>query len=538
MSELATKMTCDPSDFTAGMTKSRDELAKTTTVIVQQQSAWAQVASSAITASASLAGTAANIYIETKRASAEMTRFVVSATLAGAAIVGFGNSQAVTGAAIAAGTGYLIYHHSWLLKLVGLAVPGMGQVAATVGLAITAYKTLDFVLSEITASYRGSIDGTRDSILGYNQLHGASRRLSESLSQLGTSIAQPFRDGTAAVISYVASFSPLPTLAGLTASAFDGVASAANYVTNGLKSATSVGVTTAFILATGASHEASAAFVEQGTSLAKLSAQTTAFIGKQEAAREGFKNISRIQEQATQSAANAAEVAKVSSLMTVEAIDQQVASLREKSAATLMAGKGDKAWESQTNSLFVALAKQRQGLIDGTITDKAAEESKRALAKATEDAAKAAADAAQKELQLQLQGASKVESLKDQIDQLNGSASHAEIAMREMWRAGASQSQIEEVGKLTEELDRLKQEEADGKKQSKSPKAGATSASAALFGSAEAARIMLGSVGGTGKSEELQAKQIAATLRVEAAIKSQAEPQLMAGSFGPGGTVG
>lgn len=537
--DIATKLTCDPTDFTDGMAEARRQFAETTQVIVQQRSAWGEVSAAAISAAASLADTGANVFVEVARMRAEMTRFAISTALAGTALVGIVAPATASKVAIAGGTAALIYHHQWLLNVIGLTVPGMAQVAGAVGLALTAYKTMTFAANDAASAFRGSIDGSRESIIEYNRLHGASDRLSESMSRLGESLVAPFREGTSAVYSYVSSFSPLPTLAGVAATAFDQLSQLADYTSKGLKSAANTAAATAFIVITGASQDASAAFAEQGQELDQLSKKTTAFIAKQEAARSSFQSLKAIQEQAAQSAANAAEVAKVSSIMTVEGIDQQIAALREKSTAAIMAGNADKAWEAQTTTLFEALAKQRQGIIDGTVVDKAAEEAKRALAKATEDAAKAAAQAAEKEMQHQLQGANRIESLKDQIDLLSKTATNADIAMREMWRQGFSQDQIDEVGKLTEELDRLK--EAEGGKsgtKDKSPSDSKTTLKAAFAGSAEAASIMLRGVGGGQKMESLQLRQIAVTEKVVAAIESKEQPMLMAGSFGPGGNIG
>jgi len=525
--DLTVSISADASDLTAGMTQAREQLSQTTAVIVKQQSGWATLGAAAITSSASLTNTAVNFVIETKKMSAEWTRFAITTTLAGAAVLGIAAPVTTAKIAIAGGTTALIYHNQWLLKVIGVAVPGWGQIAAAVSLGITAYKAATFVISDTAAAFQGSIDGSRDSILEYNRLNGATGRLSASMSALGASIVAPFRDGTSAIYNYVASFSPLPALAGVAASAFDGMASAANYVSSGLKSVTATATTAAFILATGASYDATAAFTEQGMSLEKLSAQTTAFIAKQEAARASFQSLKSIQENAADTAKNAAEVAKVASILTVEGIDQSIAALREKSAATIMAGDADKAWEQQTASLFNALEKQRQGIIDGTVVDQAAVDAKKALAKATEDAAKAAAAAAEKEQQKTLSGIAKIEAMKDEIDKLNGSATNADIAIREMFRQGFSNDQIEEVGKLTEELDRLKEEEKEGKKKDKKGKEeDLKGPAAALQGSSAALSAIFAA--GRNPTEERTAKA-AETLVIETRRTNQKLDQVIAG---------
>ena len=582
--ELSVGVSCDPSEFTAGMTQVREEVQQTTTVIIRQQSGWQTLAGAAISASASLTGTAVNIAIETKKMSAEWTRFAITTSLAGAAVLGFAAPATTAKVAIAGGTAALIYHNQWLLKLVGFAVPGWGQIAAAVSLGITAYKAATFAINDTASAFQGSIDGTGESILGYNQLHGATGRLSASMSTLGSSIVAPFRDGTSAIYSYIASFSPLPSLAGMAASAFDGLSSAANYVSSGLKSATATATTAAFIIATGASHDASAAFTEQGIALEKLSAQTTAFIAKQEAARASFQSLKSIQENAADTAKNAAEVAKVASILTVEGIDQSIAALREKSAATIMAGDADKAWEQQTASLFNALEKQRQGIIDGTVVDQDAVKAKAALAQTNQEIAQtinSAKDAAlklavgenevavaalrakgatdeqiaalqgwqqaasdtktkqdelKKSAELDKTGKDKIAELTDQIGLLDGSATNASIAMRKMQEAGFSNEQIEQVAKLTNELDRLKEEEKDSKKKDpKEAKAGKDSLKAAFQGSSEAASIMLRGVGGGKSIEDIAGKQLTvAQQQLDATKANKPQPMTAIADFGAG----
>lgn len=582
--ELSVGVSCDPSEFTAGMTKVRDEVQQTTTVVIRQQSGWQALAGAAISASASLTGTAVNFAIETKKMSAEWTRFAITTTLAGAAVLGIAAPATTAKVAIAGGTAALIYHNQWLLKLVGFAVPGWGQIAAAVSLGITAYKAATFAINDTASAFQGSIDGTGESILGYNRLHGATGRLSASMSELGSSIVKPFSDGTSAIYNYVASFSPLPSLAGITASAFDGLSSAANYVASGLKSATATATTAAFIIATGASHDASAAFTEQGIALEKLSAQTTAFIAKQEAARASFQSLKSIQENAADTAKNAAEVAKVASILTVEGIDQSIAALREKSAATIMAGDAaDKAWEQQTASLFNALEKQRQGIIDGTVVDQDAVKAKAALAKTNQEieqtinSAKDAAlklavgenevavaalrakgatdeqiaalqgwqqaasdtktkqDELKKSAELDKTGKDKIAELTDQIGLLDGSATNASIAMRKMQEAGFSNEQIEQVAKLTNELDRLKEEEKDAKKKDPKEKSGPTALKAAFQGSSEAASIMLSGVGGGKSIEDIAGKQLTVAQQQLAATKAnKPQPMTAIADFGAG----
>ena len=123
--------------------------------------------------------------------------------------------------------------------------------------------------------------------------------------------------------------------------------------------------------------------------------------------------------------------------------------------------------------------------------------------------------------------------MKDQIDLMNGSATNAEVAMREMWRSGFSQEQIDEVGALTEELDRLKEEEKDSKKKDpKEAKAGKDSLKAAFQGSSEAASIMLRGVGGGKSIEDIAGKQLTVAQQQLDATKANKPQPMTAVDFG------
>ena len=247
-------------------------------------------------------------------------------------------------------------------------------------------------------------------------------------------------DGTASIIS---------SWARSTASWMDATAARA-------KEAASI-FSTALAIWHGADANQAAAFYEEGKSLEQLAQSTEAVIAKQTEQRDSFQFLRKVQEDAIAASERAAEVAKIGSLLTVEAVDAEVIALQQRSAQTILNGQADDAWRKQTEALFVALEKQREGIKNGTIVDKEAEAAKRAAAQQAEEAAR-------KQQQLNDQGIDRIARLKDQIDILNGAATEAEVAMREMARAGFSQEQIQEVGALTEELNRLKEEaKADGK---------------------------------------------------------------------------
>lgn len=115
--------------------------------------------------------------------------------------------------------------------------------------------------------------------------------------------------------------------------------------------------------------------------------------------------------------------------------------------------------------------------------------------------------------------ADKVTSLKDQIDLLSGAATEADIAMRELGRAGFTDDQISEIGALTEQLDTLKESQ---KKQPKEKAEKDDAPKVALQGSKEAAEIMLRGVGGGNKMEQIGQQQLAEQRKMVAALSKPA----------------
>ena len=102
----------------------------------------------------------------------------------------------------------------------------------------------------------------------------------------------------------------------------------------------------------------------------------------------------------------------------------------------------------------------------------------------------------------------KVNSLRDQIDLLSGAANEAQIAMRELGRAGFTDDQIAEIAALTGQLDALKKLKESQKEEKKEK--GDDQPKVALQGSKEAAEIMLRGVGGGSRVEQLGEKQLTA----------------------------
>lgn len=120
---------------------------------------------------------------------------------------------------------------------------------------------------------------------------------------------------------------------------------------------------------------------------------------------------------------------------------------------------------------------------------------------------------------LDAKGVDKITALKDEIDLLNGSATTAGIAMRQLADQGFNEEQVAEIGALTAELDKLK------KKRDK-PARDLPDLKASFAGSSEAAKIMLRGVGAKGGNEAQQIanRQLMVQQQLLAATKANKPP--------------
>lgn len=416
--DLSLSITADTNQLTSGMSAAREQLRATTTVIVQQQNAWAELGAAAITASASIIDTAVDAALKVQEMRQEWTRFLISTGI------------------------------------------GIAKFGATAGLAIAGLKTT--LKSLTTTQEESTVASERAARVIGGELGRAIDNLSRSTSELSAAFAAPFAGAVTSVGQLAYEFLGIDVIV---KAATETATSWINTLSAGLDTTTKAvyrygdTITTALAITQSMftmSADASAAFYEQAASLRQVAIETERVIAKQESQRDSFQFLRQVQLDAAAATERAAEVAKVQSLLTVEAVDAEVRALQQRSAQAILNGQTDDNWRKQTEALFVALEKQREGIKNGTIIDKEAEAARRAAAQQAEEAAR-------KQQQLNDQGVDRIARLKDQIDILNGAATEAEVAMREMARAGFSQDQIQEVGRLTEELNRLKEEaKADG----------------------------------------------------------------------------
>lgn len=536
--ELVVNLSADTGDLVSGMSTAQASVNQTTTVIVKQEKHWASLTSELLNASSAIVDTGADIArividvgraaevaavhvtslaLQAATAAATLGTFAIEAGKVGVNLVKFGAEHA----GVIAGTAALVYNHQQLLTVLGLTVPVIAPITASIAALITGYKLVSVGVSDAADAFRASVDGTGDLIPEYNALNRSNEELKSSLTNLGNAITQPFADGYSAIGSYVQSFSPLPTLAGYFSTALDSVSGAVNYVAGGLREVTAIGVTAAFVLSTGASDEAAASFYEQGQQLQKLAEESERVIAKQEAMRDTFGSLRAMQEGAKTKADNASEIAGVGKMMTTAEIDDATRALQQRSAEAVLNGKADKEWAQHTQAMFDALEKQRQGIEDGTIAKKADKDQTEAILstiaaakksvdeltigqtetavaalaakgateeqiaqyralldqtealkkaedakkKATDEANKAAqeaAKAAEKKVNLDAQAATNAAKLSDEIAVLSGEMTKQEAREAELIRGGMTAKQAAEQAALEAKRDSLSGKQAAG----------------------------------------------------------------------------
>lgn len=406
--DLSVSVTADASDFTESMDDVRKDLEQTITVIHKQEAAWSQLADTVINAAGKIIPSLISF------------NEVITKAMAIRRLIAFATGWGV------------------------VAIAATAVVGGLLAISRQAEET-DKVISE--------------SIPEYERLSRSWDRFTSSVGTASSDVVAPITQGASAFGQWVTSFSPLPFLAADLSQHLSFIAGASEDVSRSMRDVTDVASTFAFIVQRfGASDNASARFHEQGIALREMAKSSEESITKLTGLRDAFSSLGRMQAEAKTLAERSSEMMKVDSLLTVEATENAISALRERAAAVIQSGKADESWLRHTESLFVALEKQRQGIMDGIIIDKEAEAAKRA-------SADAAAEAARKQQELNDQGIDRIARLKDEIDILNGSATRAEIAMREMTRQGFDAEQIVAVGALTAEIDRLKQEAEDAKKQ-------------------------------------------------------------------------
>ena len=222
------------------------------------------------------------------------------------------------------------------------------------------------------------------------------------------------------------------------------------------------------------SADAAQSFLEEGRALTSLTAATEAQIAKMQGLRSSYANFGAAQKAATASAASSAAVSAVGKLFDVASIDAATAALRARAVSARQNGEANKEFIASETAMLDALARQRQGVEDGTIVDRDALAEKSRIAKeekriADEAAAtkekqasefkrineELAADTLKSQMKIGESFGGAMQKLNDSISLLDGSASKATIQLRELTAQGFSEEQIASIAAAQDELKNL-----------------------------------------------------------------------------------
>lgn len=467
-------------------------------------------------------------------------------------------------AAVAAGAGYataksaILSYGSIGLSVLSKFVPQLRAIS----IAVTAVKlTYQLSQTEMAASALKTITNNGQVQVSYG-------KLSASIGSLRDTFTRPFADSASTAGTFaqyiIQEWTPLPIIGrkigeGLSLG-MDLAASAINATSNAVTLATD-SITGLALAAASGDFGLTGRFTAEAEALRNLAKETDRVLAVQNSQRSSFKMLADAQADAAAKSSRASEITEIGHIKTEAAINAETTRYQQLFAAQIQALKiGEQLTAGQRahmKSVIDTLAAQREGISSGRITEDAAataapikeeseqinrvaksyEAAQQSLVKlqmgqesyaraaimamdATDDEVVAllalhdqtvALEAAQKQQQktdqLFTQGANKITDMRDQVDLLTGSATNAEIEMRKLSRAGYDESQIAEIGKLTEQMDALKAKDKTGGA-SGAAGAMASQAKASFAGSSETASLFLRGVGGD--SGGVQQKQLKA----------------------------
>lgn len=214
-------------------------------------------------------------------------------------------------------------------------------------------------------------------------------------------------------------------------------------------------------------------------------------------------------------------------IMSAHATDEEVLALLARHDEMVKLTEENKEWEKSVKLLKeseekVAELKDQTALLMGTATKAEVEMQKMARAghsqQQIEDIGNATANL--EKLKVDKQGEERIASLRDEINMLVGSATKAEVEMQKLAKAGYNQDQIEEIGRLSEQLEELKEKDPKG---SKSKKDGQKEIAR---GSSESASLVLrGISNGKPDKDKVGAEQLLVLKRIDSSLKKTASNQ-------------
>lgn len=230
------------------------------------------------------------------------------------------------------------------------------------------------------------------------------------------------------------------------------------------------------------------AYIEEGRRLNELAEQTAKTLAKQNELKSVLTSINDAAGKAAADARTKNELARIATLNSVDAIDQEIQALKLAAQARVANGTADKNWRKEQEDKAAALGKRREDLVSGKAdkpddTAKAIEAAQKKLdglrlgedelALATARANGASDEQVEKlrSLQEQIKDATtaqeaqkriedanakaieQISDLKDKYDELSGAASKADIAARKLVSEGVDESTANEIKQLTDKIE-------------------------------------------------------------------------------------
>ncbi|MEI8016871.1 MAG: hypothetical protein WCH39_01670 [Schlesneria sp.] len=443
--------------------------------------------------------------------------------------------------------GQMVYNYGGIIsKTVGMFVPQWKIATAVIAGGLLAYKAAN---SEAADSV---VQSAIKTFTHNEKISKSYTDLKNVASNLGDSLSRPFEGLLATGSSLAEMFNPIPSIveaiAPAVSSTFDIATSAIETTNTGVTQLTDGFTALALSAADGNLFNAEK-YYKEADALRELAKETERVLALQAQQKIAYDSYRDIQENAVLSAQRAEDVQAVGLAKTTAEIDSLRTQYQQLFAETTSGMKDGDSWSKDelqhianiTNAIERQALAIKAGRVQPTEADvkgtdfgedteqKTIEGSKAAAnsyaqmteelnklnfgqeqaarmaiaaSNATDDEVNALlalhdqieqvtnAQKAQKETdRLAKSTTDQVNSLKDQIDELSGAYTKAEIAARKMLRAGHTEEQASQVASLQAELDKLR--EKDPAKKEKS-----TELSAALRGSKEANSITMRGVGG------------------------------------------
>lgn len=448
--DLSISISADASQVTAGMNEVRNQLGSTTEVIHTQQTNWANFGLTIVGAMVNTVG--------------PIISFINFSRSAAASTVGMSLANLITipsTLTLAAAINACIWPLTLIVVTIAAVVAayyllaGSSEEAATATASASEQMTAAATQTDsYVASLRAAAVNNGDTIVQYSQLATGIEKFGSSLLDLHNTMTKPFIDGASAVAAYVMSFSPLPSLAGVAASALNGITTTVGNMKQAYVDAGEVFATVALRMQ-GYSAESAAEYIAEGRALEERNAEMEKSKAKTQDHGAAYKALGDTIRNATTAAANSAQVAGIGKMFDVSAIDASISALKEETVVKIASGTATEESTKQTNALLEAMIKQRQGVADGTIVDSAALAEKKRIAdeqkKIDQDYA-----ATTKKLTEEFEASKKsigdkfdsmIQKNVDSIGLLDGSASKASISIREMSSQGFSDEQMDAIAK-------------------------------------------------------------------------------------------